>query len=545
MNTFKNPIMPGFYPDPSICRVEVDYYLVTSSFEYFPGIPIFHSRDLVHWKQIGHVLDRPSQLNLDGVKPSGGIYAPTIRYNSGAFYIITTNIGRGGNFIVTAKDPAGPWSDPCWLEDESYAQKPPNSVIPWADKHFRYEDEPVLFVNAPGIDPSLYFDEDGRVYYTGNRKPEDGKQHWSDREIWLQELDMKTMKLAGKKYSLWKGCGGAFAEAPHLYKVNGCYYLMIAEGGTFHDHAVTIARSKNISGPYESNPRNPILTHRHLGLDYPIVNAGHADLVQTQNGEWWMAALASRPYGGYYTNLGRETFLMPVIWEDGWPVVSPGTGCIESEYSCPGLPAHFWPASLSCDHFESQSLGVCWNFLRTPREKFWSLTARPGYLSLSLRPQMISKWENPSFVCRRLQHISFSACTAMEFLPDKPNEEAGIALLQNNNYHFRFIYTMDKGNTFIKLIKRKGGSEELLAERQVNTRRLYLKVEAHEQDYSFYFASGYENWELLADKADGRILSTQVAGGFVGAYIGMYASSNGESSENVAEYDWFEYNGIF
>ena len=516
MRTFRNPIIPGFYPDPSICRVGKDYYLVTSTFEYFPGVPIFHSRDLVHWQQIGHVLDRPSQLDLDGIKPSRGIYAPTIRYHDGTFYMITTNVGKRGNFLVTATDPAGPWSDPHWLDD------------------------------APGIDPSLLFDDDGRAYYTGNREPPSGRSRFpGHREIWLQELDLKTMQLAGEKYVLWDGaCGGVHAEGPHLYKIDGLYYLMIAEGGTGHDHAVTIARSETVTGPYHSNPRNPILTHRHLGLDYPIVNTGHADIVQTQDGEWWMVLLASRPYGGYYRNLGRETFLTPVRWEDGWPIVSPGSGRIEFSYAAPDLPEHRYPTPAACDNFESKELAFHWNFVRAPREPFWSLTERPGYLRLRLRPQAITRWENPSFVGRRQQHLRFVARTVLEFTPQGENEAAGIVLLQNNDFHFRCVLTLEHGNTVIRLLQRRAGQEDTLGEKPVSGRRLYVRVEAVEQDYGFYFASNPEAWETLAEKADGRILSTDVAGGFVGAYIGMYASSNGRESENVADFDWFEYVGI-
>jgi len=516
MRTFRNPIIPGFYPDPSICRVGEDYYLVTSTFEYFPGVPIFHSRDLVHWQQIGHVLDRPSQLDLDGIKPSHGIYAPTIRYHDGTFYMITTNVGKRGNFVVTATDPAGPWSDPFWLDD------------------------------APGIDPSLLFDDDGRVYYTGNRKLPSGRSRFPGHcEIWLQELDLKTMQLAGEKHVLWDGaCGGVYAEGPHLYKIDGLYYLMIAEGGTGHDHAVTIARSETVTGPYHSNPRNPILTHRHLGLDYPIVNTGHADIVQTQDGEWWMVLLASRPYGGYYRNLGRETFLTPVRWEDGWPVVSPGSGRVEFSYAAPDLPEHRCPAPAACDNFETKELAFHWNFLRTPREPFWSLTERPGYLRLRLRPQAITGWENPSFVGRRQQHLHFVARTVLEFTPQDENEAAGIVLLQNNDFHFRCVLTLEHGDTVIQLVRRRAGQEEILGKKPVSGRRLYVRVEAVEQDYSFYFATSPEAWETLAEKVDGRILSTDLARSFVGAYIGMYASSNGRESENVADFDWFEYVGV-
>lgn len=515
MHRFCNPIIPGFYSDPSICRVGEDYYLVTSTFEYFPGVPIFHSKDLVHWEQIGHVLDRPSQLNLDGVKFSAGIWAPTIRYHEGTFYMITTCQTRGGNFIVTAKDPAGDWSEPYWLAD------------------------------AAGIDPSLFFDDD-KVYYTGNRIPQGGQKFKGHKEIWLQELNLNTVKLVGEKYILWDGAlkEGTEAEAPHIYKVNVIYYLMISEGGTWYNHAVTISKSECITGPYKSNPSNPILTHRHLGREYPIVNTGHADLVQTQNGEWWMVALASRPYGGYYRNLGRETFLIPVKWEDDWPIVSPGTGKIEGTYNSPNLPEKIYYQGPSCDNFEGEKLDYCWNFLRTPREKFWNLTERKGYLRLSLRPEVITKSENPSFVGRRQQHKNFSARTVLDFNPKSENEVAGIVLLQNNESQYRVEYTLKGNKKVLKFIKRCWDEgETVLVEKEVESERIYLKVEAVGQEYNFYYGINNEQWEVLMEKADGRILSSELARGFVGAYIGMYASSNGIESDNYAYFDWFEYIG--
>jgi xylan 1,4-beta-xylosidase len=518
--TFRNPIIPGFYPDPSICRVNEDYYLITSTFEYFPGLPIFHSRDLIHWRQIGHVLDHPSQLPLDRIRPSGGLYAPTIRFHDGTFYVINTLVDGSrekGNFIVTATDPGGPWSEPYWLD------------------------------GAPGIDPSLLFDDDGRVWYIGNRIPLQGEDYPGHREIWLQELDLETMQLKGEKHSLWDGAlkGNVHTEAPHLYKINGTYYLMVAEAGTGHNHAVTIARSERVIGPYEGNPRNPILTHRHLGLDHPIVGTGHADLVETQRGEWWMVLLAMRPYDGYFYNLGRETFLVPISWEDGWPIVSPGAGRVEFEHVAPDLPQHQWPLQPACDHFEAQTLALCWNFLRTPREEFWSTTDRPGYLRLRLRPQMLSELANPSFVGRRQQHINFAARVCLEFAPQRENECAGVVLLQNNDYHFRFVVAgTDKGSAVVRLVRREAGKESLLAERPISEERVYLKVEACGQGYSFYADTQPEAGQPIAEAVDGRILSTPVAGGFVGAYVGMYASSNAQPSENVADFDWFEYFGL-
>jgi xylan 1,4-beta-xylosidase len=514
---FRNPILPGCYPDPSICRVGDDYYLVTSTFEYFPGLPIFHSRDLVHWHQIGHVLDRPAQLDLDGIRPSGGLYAPTIRYSRGMFYVINTLVDgktKSGNFIVTATDPSGPWSEPYWLE------------------------------SAPGFDPSLFFDDDDKAWYTGTRMATHS-QYEGHTEIWLQELDLNSMQLIGEPLALWDGAvkGAVWAEAPHIYKIQGWYYLLIAEGGTAHHHAVSVARSKSITGPYETNRGNPILTHRHFGLDYPIVGTGHGDLVETQSGEWWMVLLAMRPYGGYFYNLGRETFLAPVRWEDGWPIVSPGDGRVKFAYPVPNLPEHPWPEIPTCDSFNKPTLAPQWNFLRTPREDFWSLNERPGYLRLHLRPECLSMQSSPSFVGRRQQHINFKVQAVLEFYPQAENEAAGLVLVQNNDFHYCLIIT--KGATpVIRLIKRARGIEETLAEIPVSAGRLHLKIEGHEQSYSFYFAVLSGAWHTVAENVDGRILSTPVAGGFVGNYIGMYASSNGQLSTNNADFDWFDYVGL-
>jgi len=511
--TFRNPILRGCYPDPSICRVGEDYYLVTSTFEYFPGLPIFHSRDLIHWHQIGHVLDRASQLDLDEIRPSAGLYAPTIRFSNDTFYVINTLVDgktKSGNFIVTATNPAGPWSEPYWLDSE-------------------------------GIDPSLFFDDDGQAWYVGTRLNEQ-RYYKGHTEIFLRKLDIKQMKLIGEEYILWDGAlkGVVWAEAPHIYKVNGYYYLLIAEAGTEYHHAVTMARSKNITGPYEGNRSNPILTHRHLGLDYPIVGTGHADLVETQNGEWWLVLLAMRPYGGYFYNLGRETFLIPARWEDDWLLASPGAGRVEFEYPAPNLPEQVWESIPSRDDFNTPTLHMYWNFLRTPREEFYSLTEKSNHLRLKLRPQKISEQSNPSFVGRRQEHIHFKAQTVLEFKPQNEHECAGLVLLQNNKFNFEFVVSKN----VIRLIKRTDGVEEILAEKPVNNGLIYLKVEAQKQDYSFYFSNQPDSWQVLSEKQDGRILSTPVAGGFVGTWIGMYASSNGQTSSNHADFDWFDYIGL-
>jgi alpha-N-arabinofuranosidase len=519
-STFQNPILKGFYPDPSICRVGDDYYMVTSSFEYFPGVPIFHSKDLVNWQQIGHVLDRPSQLNLDKIHPSGGIFAPTIRYHKGTFYMITTLItnknNTGKNFYVTAKSPSGPWSEPNWLE------------------------------NAPGIDPSLFFDDDGKVYYTGNRTPDNQPAGSKYRQIWIQELDTVKKQLVGKvTIAIEEGAlhNAVVAESPHMYKKDGYYYIMIAEGGTGIDHAVTIFKSKNPLGPYEGNKKNPIITHRHLGKQYPVACIGHADFVETQNGEWWMVLLGVRTYGGFHYNLGRETFLTPVTWQEDWPVVNVGVGKVLLDERKPNLPAFTAKKENNFDDFTTDSLQYYWNFLRTPRSKFWSLSDKKGYLSLQLKPETLIDVAQPAFIGRRQQDTSFFAETKMLFEPKASHESAGLVVMMNHNFHFRLEKVSENNKLYLKLTRRHAGKEELLAKQEILKGELILVVKAIGQDYSFYVKQN-DKTVFLKENVDGRTLSRVNTGGFTGTYIGLYASSNGLSSKNKAFFDWLNYQQI-
>lgn len=518
-NYYQNPILKGFYPDPSICRIGSDYYMVTSTFEYFPGVPIFHSKDLVNWKQIGHVLSRPSQLNLDSVRISGGIYAPTIRYHNGTFYMITTLIGtkQGGNFFVTAKSPAGPWSDPQWLPKE-----------------------------AIGIDPSLFFDDDGKVYYTGNKKPINQAQETRYRQIWLQQVDLEKRTFVGERsIILEEGAlhGAHNAEAPHIYKKDGYYYLVIAEGGTADNHAVTIFRSKNINGPYEGNKKNPILTHRHLGVNYPITATGHADFVETQNGEWWMVLLGIRKYGGLHYNLGRETFLAKIEWQDGWPIVNPGEGKVLAQQLKPNLPEFNITQENLRDDFSADTLFYYWNFLRTPRTDFWSLSKRKGFLRLQLGKAQVTALAAPSFVGRRQQDSSFTAETSLQFNPKKENELAGMVLMMNGNFQYRLEKILQKGKPHVQLIKRFKGVDEVVNTIAIEKGDLVMGINAQGQDLDFYIKQNGKK-QNLATKVDGRILSVVNAGGFTGVYIGLYASSKGIQSSNYADFDWFEYKGL-
>ncbi|MEH7155746.1 glycoside hydrolase family 43 protein [Neobacillus drentensis] len=538
----KNPILPGFYPDPSICRVDNDFYMITSSFSLFPGVPIFHSTDLVNWEQIGHILDRKSQLHTTADHMTAGIMAPTLRYHDGTFYMITTNVSDKWNFIVTAKDPRGPWSDPYWLE------------------------------GCPGIDASLFFDEDKKAYITGTRGDisEDGTH--GNQVIWISEIDLVNMRLVGEKRTIWGGAlnNCASPEAPHLYKKDGYYYLMIAEGGTEHFHAVTIARSKHIFDYYEGYAGNPILTHRHLGKQYPICNVGHADFVELKNGEWYAVILGSRLIEGYHKNLGRETFISPVVWEDGWPVISPGTGKVEWSYPAPELPAYTPHLIPERDDFEGEKLGMDWVFFGTPYDDFHtlsdsklSLRLLPRSMSPELRKIDLSATETAkavpslSFVGRRQLHASFRISVKMNFNALLENETAGIVVMQASNHQVRFERSLEKGKQILRLIQCtselsgyphqphfKGvTTENELANTEVDGGSIILSMIAEGQSYSFYYGKVDGVLDLLYKNADARKINPEIVGGMVGTMLGMFASSNSKDSQNYAEFDWFEYVG--
>ncbi|TDC66055.1 glycoside hydrolase family 43 protein [Actinomadura sp. GC306] len=505
---FENPVLPGCHPDPSVCRVDGDFYLVTSTFEWFPGLPVFHSRDLVHWRQIGHALDRPGQLPLEGVPASGGLYAPTLRHHDGTFYLICTLVdGKdwSGHFVLTASDPAGPWSDAHRLEGE-------------------------------GIDPSLFFDDDGTAWCTGTRLTGRYEGH---TEIWLRRFDPAALALTGEEHVIWDGAvkDAIWSEASHLYKIGGRYYLLTAEGGTALDHAVMVARADEVTGPYRGNPRNPVLTHRDLRAGHPIVGTGHADLVDTPDGEWWMVLLGMRPHHGDRCVLGRETFLAPVAWEDGWPVTG---GRVVPDPPFPDLPPHPWPAVPLCDQFDGPELAPVWNVLRGPRDRWWSLAERPGHLRLRVRPETLADTASPSFVGRRQQHHDFAAFTSLDFTP-ADEEWAGLALVQNNDFHVLLVSTADG----IRLVKREQGVETVLAAAPAAAGPVRLAFEARGRWYRASYApgdaAGPDGWTPLGGPVDGDILSSQVAGGFTGVYVGPYATANGRASTNHADFAWFEY----
>ncbi|NIK68604.1 glycoside hydrolase family 43 protein [Paenibacillus sp. BK720] len=501
-NQYSNPVISGFHPDPSVCRAGEDYYLVTSSFEYFPGVPLFHSRDLVNWEQIGHVLTRTEQLDLSKAGSSGGIYAPTIRYNNGTFFMTTTNVSGGGNFYVHADDPRGKWSDP-------------------------------VFVDQPGIDPDLFFDEDGTVYYTTSH---DAK----GQGVYQSRIDIKTGERLSDVSLLWKGTGGQYPEAPHVYRIGEWYYLMISEGGTEYGHMVTVARSKRPDGPFEGCPHNPILTHRSQLRT--IHATGHADFIQGPDGGWWAVCLGIRPAGyPHHHYLGRETFLAPVTWtEDAWPVIG-DHGTIGEIMPAGNLPLQPKTEPAGRDDFDEASLASCWNFLRSPDPGNWSLSAKKGSLTLYGSGDTLNETGAPSFVGRRQQHFSFRASTHLTFAPKRDGEEAGIAVYMNERFHYEIAVTQIAGARKLIFRRRLGTLWKVESEIPWSTDSVVLSIHADGMSYVFGFAGSGEEEPIRMGQGECRLLATEVAGGFTGVFIAMYATGNGARSITPAYFDWMDY----
>lgn len=508
---FYNPILPGWYSDPSVCtNGEGDYFLVTSTFTYFPGVPIFHSRDLVNWKQIGHVLNRASQLvNMEGQHVSGGIFAPAISYNpqNKTYYMITTNVGAG-NFFVKTQDPFGDWS------------------------------EPIMLPEVGGIDPSFFFDEDGKAYIVNNDDAPNNKPEYSGhRTIRIQEFDVKTDKTVGpRKILVNKGANPAdkpiWIEGPHLYKINGKYFLMSAEGGTSDWHSEVIFRSDSPMGKFLPWKNNPILTQRHLNSDRPnsVTCAGHADLIQTKEGDWWAVFLACRPINNQFENLGRETFLMPVKWsEDGFPYMTQGEDLVPMISKRDGVKRDSTVTFGNfevVDNFDSPTLDMTWMTLRTAASDLCSLTETPGYLMLKCADVSASEKKTPAFVTRRMQHHKFECSTRMLFDPSDDKEAAGLLLFKDEGHQYFFCMSKTGDKKYLSL-KQIGEKEQTLASQEIeaNVKDVYLKVVSQGIGYDFYYSLDVEsNWKLLSKDVDASYLSTATAGGFTGTTIGLYST---------------------
>lgn len=507
--TFTNPILPGSYPDPSICRVGDTYYLVNSSFIWFPGVPIHRSKDLVNWELIGYALDSPQHLDVnDKTGQHGGIWAPTIRYDNGLFYLTVTQKQCGTSIVTTAKDPAGPWSEPVTLHSQN------------------------------GIDGSILFDGD-KSWYT-----------WSeDHLILLREFDKENLQLVGDTVLLLNeqmfGDDYTAIEGPHIYKLeDGKYMLLIASGGTGgNNHNVSVFKSDSPKGPYLPCPNNPVLTHR--GTDSPFNNIGHADIVETQNGEWYAVMLGVRPLDGL-TIMDRETFMVKFVWENSWPVFNPeGGGMVLETDKRPNLPWTPVSQPSEVDDFSSGTLGLQYNFYHTPHAQWWSLNENPGNLRIYLQAPAMTESTNLPVIARRITQFNFDASAKMNFDP-KPGEAAGLVVMINHKGQMRLEVVADSTGRFARLVSYKEPRKEPVEVNVSDSVRLAegpveLWVEARGLVYNFFIKNEKEEKVQVGEIANGNIISRQLIGSYSGSYVGVFATSNGNESPNFADFDSFLY----
>ena len=536
VDTFTNPIIPGGYPDPSICRVGEDFYIANSSFEYFPGLPIHHSKDLVNWELIGHGLHRRDQVegavNVVDVQSDGGIHAPSLRCKDGRYYLITTNVyspkasaepTQMVNFVITADSPQGPWSEPHVID------------------------------GAPGIDPDLFFDDDGTVWYLGNHAPSDAA-YPGEGEIWLQQLDPETWQLVGERHFLWRGAlkRAIWAEGPHLYKQDGRYYLLVAEGGTSFNHAVTIAVSDELTGPYEGNERNPILTSRHLSYDNWINSTGHADLVELEDGRWYMVALGIRNDEERRSNMGRETHLIPVEWEREpywwkekkylWPVAAPKTGRVERETPLPFSGKNQKAQLAFIDNFTSPELGVEWTFRRMPAADAYSLSARPGHLRLFTQRTVPSARKRVAQLGIKQSETAFQFNARTEFEASRSGIEAGISLFQKDDHYLNATIKQSGDHYALSVTLANRGAPEILVSQALPSYsgELEWRIDSAGGTYSIsYRLHADSEWSLLLQLPSKLLLSQY----YTGAHIGFYTSSNGAETDDFMDIDWIQYQG--
>lgn len=488
---FRNPIIPGYHPDPSVCRVGDKFYLVNSSFQYFPGVPIFESDDLVNWKQIGNVLDREEQLPLKGASSWLGIYAPTLRWHDGLFYMITTNVGNGGNFMVTATDPAGPWSKPVWLKQE-------------------------------GIDPSLFF-ENGKCYMVSN----------PDNSIMMCEIDASTGEQLTESRLLWRGTGGRYPEGPHIYKKDGYYYLLISEGGTELAHKLTIARSKNIYGPYTANPANPLLTHCSMaGQGNVIQGTGHGDFVQAKDGSWWIAFLAYRNFGGSYHHLGRETFLAPVEWQKGkWPVVNGGQP-VDTLMTVPSLPLMDKEAASVLPSQKLLGVGPEWIHIQNPDSSKYVVDGHGG-VRLYGAKSSLSANDTPTFLARRLESFTDGMTVTVDGTGLAENDEVGLSVHQIHDGHYDIFLRRDKHDVYSVGVRHQIKSlNSVVAHKVVGSPNVTLGIHPEGEQFGFCLTVNGVTQHLTSMPA--TLLSTEVVGGFTGAVIGIYAVGTGYADFKAA-----------
>ncbi len=541
---YLNPIVAGFHPDPSFCRVNDDYYLVNSAFNYVPSIPIFHSKDLVHWTQIGNVLDRPSQFPMRGGAMSQGTYAPTIRFHDGTYYMVNTLVGSAlGNFYVTAKDPKGPWSEPIKLD------------------------------NVGGIDPSLFFDDDGKCYVCSCDDPPESLYN-GHRAIKVQELDVAQGKTVGEKTIIINGGTDiskhpVWCEGPHIYKIKGKYFAMCAQNGTSTTHTEVIFKSDTLRGPYVPWDQNPILTQMDLPAGRPdaVTCAGHGDLLETQNGQWYSVFLACQPYDNAdrFFNTGRETFMLPVTWtDDNWPVILPHKTAVPLLVKLPNLPQDK-PGPVATtgdidyiDSFDGDALDFRWVQIRAPQSQWFAASKATKSLYLQPRDVTLSARGNPSCFLTRQQNNDFSATVTLTAQPSTANCVAGLTAFMEDNHYYAINVKIDAGHlTEVSLEEappaagrggrggfgrrgRGGGpggpatapasapaSASAPAQPAdmlpANTTSIELKIEGAGPITRAYYKVGNGQFTQIGKDLDSSFLSTQTAGGFQGVMLGMFA----------------------
>lgn len=514
---FYTPILQGCYPDPSITRKGDDYYLVNSSFAFFPGVPIFHSKDLVNWTQIGNVLERPSQLKLFDVGISAGVYAPDIVYNphNDTFYMITTHIGGGlGNIVVKTKDPLKGWSDPIKLEFN-------------------------------GIDPALFFDDNGKAYLVHNDGPDKDKELYSGhRVIKLWEYDTENDRVIPGTDKIIVDGGvdiskkPIWIEGPHLYKKNGRYYLMCAEGGTGDWHSEVIFVSDSPTGPYKPAPSNPILTQRHFPKDRKdkVDWAGHADLVEGPNGKYYGVFLGVRPNNKNRVNTGRETFILPVDWSGEFPVFENGLVPLSPKLKMPagvknetGQSGFFPNGNFTFNEsFSSGKLDHRWIALRGPREDF-SILTKNG-LQLIPFPANVKAGSPIAALFHRQQHKSFTATTTISYTPLSEKDLAGIICYQKESFNYVFGITLKDKEYYILLERTQDGNSTIIASEKIDlSKPIQLRVTADQDNYQFSYSTDQQTFKNVGGTVSGDILSTNLAGGFTGSLIGLYATSGNDA----------------
>jgi alpha-N-arabinofuranosidase len=517
---FYSPILQGCYPDPSITKKGDDYYLVNSSFSMFPGVPIFTSKDLVNWKQVGHVLDRPSQLKVEKSGVSHGIYAPDIKYNkhNDTFYMITTQFAGGiGNMVVKTKDPAKGWSE-------------------------------VQKLNFDGIDPSIFFDDDGKAYIVHNDAPPQGTEQYSGHrviKIWDYDLEKDQVVAGSDKIIVNGGVDLSqkpiWIEGPHIYKKNGKYYLMCAEGGTGGNHSEVIFMADSPKGPFVPAKNNPILTQRYFPRDRKekVDWAGHADLVEGPNGQWYGVFLAIRPNVSNRVNKGRETFILPVDWSGTYPVFQNGLVPMKPKLKMPqgvqnqtGQNGFFPNGNFAYnDKLTDKNLDFRWIAMRGPRENF--ITATKNGVKVNPMETNIKALAPVSSLFHRLQHEDFETSVTMDYKPKSEKELAGITLYQSETFNYVFGITKKDKDFYIVLERTEKGQSKLIASEKISlSKPVKLQVVADKDEHNFNYSLDGRNYKNLGGPVSGDILSTDVAGGFTGSLIGLYSTSSNDVIPN-------------